>query len=372
MNSRHDSRHATVALAFAAALALSACSGGGSSAAANTTEPAGATTGATLGTTTTEPATTSTGVATAVYPLTGQPVTDPATAKRPALVVKIDNAPQARPQAGLNQADVVYEEIVEGITRLALVFQSETSDPVGPVRSARTTDINLMAALGKPLFAYSGGNGGVVARVRKANLVDVGADRAASNKYYREKSRAAPHNLYSNVSDLYTLTTPDQQPPPQLFQYRPAGASVPATAAQVAGVKIVYTGGERVDYAWNETLGGWARTQQGTPHLDSAGHQVAPQNVVILFTAYLPSPADPRSPEAQTVGSGEAWVFTNGVFIHGTWSRPTPADVAKLVDDAGNQILLTPGRTWVALPKTGSAVVVPAGQDVAKFPGPKG
>ncbi|HET9769741.1 MAG TPA: DUF3048 domain-containing protein, partial [Acidimicrobiia bacterium] len=95
---------------------------------------------------------------TAASPLTGLPM-DIKRSKRPALVVKIDNAPKARPQVGLNQADVVFEEGVEGgITRFAALFHSEESKPVGPVRSARTTDIKLLSALRHPLFAYSGAN----------------------------------------------------------------------------------------------------------------------------------------------------------------------------------------------------------------------
>ncbi len=299
-------------------------------------------------------------------PLTGLPI-DPAKASRPALVVKIDNFPTiARPQVGINQADVVFEEIVEGITRFAAVFQSEDADPVGPIRSARTSDINILAQLGRPLLAWSGGNPFVTRAIGNANIDNLTPDRYES-AYFRTKDRAKPHNYFSNTSTLFSLAT-DATPVPQpLFQYRAPGDPLPPTAQPSGGVKIVFTGGQKVDYAWNDTLKGWARFQAGTPHVDVDGHQIAPANLVVLFTPYKASPADPRSPEAQTVGSGEAWVFTNGAIIPGTWNRPDPAKPATLTDGNGQPILLTPGHTWVALPQKGSAVPVPPGQDPLTF-----
>jgi hypothetical protein len=309
---------------------------------------------------------TTTTVPAVLAPLTGLPI-DPAKASRPALVVKIDNFPTiARPQVGINQADVVFEEIVEGITRFAAVFQSEDADPVGPIRSARTSDINILAQLGRPLLAWSGGNPFVTRAIGNANIDNLTPDRYES-AYFRTKDRAKPHNFFSNTSTLFSLAT-DATPVPQpLFQYRAPGDPLPPTAQPSGGVKIVFTGGQKVDYAWNDTLKGWARFQAGTPHVDVDGHQIAPANLVVLFTPYKASPADPRSPEAQTVGSGEAWVFTNGAIIPGTWNRPDPAKPATLTDGNGQPILLTPGHTWVALPQKGSAVPVPPGQDPLTF-----
>src|SRR5207237_3959294 len=121
---------------------------------------------------------------TAAAPLTGLPM-DIVRARRPVLVVKIDNAPKARPQIGLNQADVVFEEGVEGgITRFAALFHSEMSKPVGPVRSARSTDIKIVSALHHPLFAYSGANALFKQYVHDAPLVDVGVDNYA-DRYHR-------------------------------------------------------------------------------------------------------------------------------------------------------------------------------------------
>jgi hypothetical protein len=273
---------------------------------------------------------------------------------RPALVIKIDNVDAARPQAGVNQADVVYEEIVEGsLTRLAAVFQSRGSDPVGPVRSVRTTDVHLLAQLNKPLFASSGGNPGARAELGDSSLVDVGATEVP-DKYFRESTHAPPHNLYTRTTDLWSAGAGRGGRPPSLFTYRAAGAPRPAGAIPTSGVTINY-GNAQADYTWNGS--GWARKQNGRNHVDDKGVQVAPANVIIQFTNYGISMADESSPEAIVTGSGEAWVFTDGYLVRGRWTRKNDSSVTAYTDDNGNPIGLTPGTTWVALPRQGTATV---------------
>jgi hypothetical protein len=158
-----------------------------------------------------------TAVPAGVAPLTGLPG-DPAKVDRPALIVKIDNAPKARPQAGINKADVVVEEMVEGgITRLASVFQS-TDSTVEPVRSARSTDIAFASALHKPLFAYSGANPTFLSLVRSAPLVDVGVDKFSS-AYHRDASRPMPYNLVSSTTALYGGAPSSSKAPPALWLF---------------------------------------------------------------------------------------------------------------------------------------------------------
>jgi hypothetical protein len=317
-------------------------------------------------TATTEPTTTTTTASVQTYPLTGMPVDDVERAQRPALVVKIDNAePRSgqggRPQAGINQADVVYEEVVEGsVTRFASVFHSTDADPVGPVRSARTTDLLLMAPLHRPLFAWSGANANVAGQVREADLVDVGHD-ASSSVYYRDRSRPAPYNLFASTPGLRASVPDDDRPPPQLFTYRPADE--PATAGRpVVGVHVVYgdgPGSAPVDYDWDGS--GWARSQRGDPHVDADGVRVAPPNVIVRFTPYEEVQCCDAAGfpilEAQLVGEGEAWVLTDGRLVEGRWSRPTLGDVTSYTDTDGNPIGLTPGPTWLAIAPPGSTTV---------------
>jgi hypothetical protein len=276
-------------------------------------------------------------------------------------VVKIDNGPRALPQAGINQADVVFEEQVEGgITRLAAVFHSEDPGAVGPVRSARSTDIGLVSPLSRPLFAYSGANKVFEALVRRAPLVDVGAANFPG-RYRRDGARPAPDNLFSSTSALVALAPPGAAAPPPLFAYRPADE--PPSGAEMKPVGRAHAEwGNRmttVDYDWDGPSALWRRAQNGRADVDTAGTQVAPSNVVIQFVGYrntgLVDPSGSPVPEAQVIGQGDAWILTGGALIPSHWSKASAEAVTRYVDAGGNEVLLAPGRTWVELVPPGKA-----------------
>ncbi|MGH9005269.1 MAG: DUF3048 domain-containing protein, partial [Acidimicrobiia bacterium] len=348
---------AVVVLMAAGVVAVNA--GGGEAAVPTTTTERATTTAppSTTTTTTTPPP---------VYPLTGLPATDPAVAARPTLIVKIDNAePRSRPQIGLNQADIVYEERVEGaVTRFLAVFHSHDAQPVGPVRSARTSDIGLFRAFGTPLFAWSGANGIFAARIRAAGMIDIGYD-VASGLYSRSGQRPAPHNLMLNSTMAAWGSGAAGATPPaaQLFTYRPRGER-PTGGRPVTGVHIVFgteAGSAPVDYRWNGH--GWARSQAGTPHVDALGEQIAPENVIVSYTPYAPSDASDQFGvpirEAQLVGEGEALVLTAGRAYAARWVKPAIEAPTQYLDGNGKPIPLTPGRTWVALPEPRTTTFLP-------------
>ncbi|MEL6984491.1 MAG: DUF3048 domain-containing protein, partial [Actinomycetota bacterium] len=152
-----------------------------------------------------------------IAPYTGLP-TDPEVLDRSALVVKVDNHPRARPQTGLDQADIVFDLRAEGVTRFAAVFHSQIPDPVGPVRSSRTSDFDLLRGLDNPLYASSGANDYVASGLRSLPIVEL--TNRTRGEYFRDFGRPAPHNLYVNGTDLYALA-PDDLPEPQpWFPYR--------------------------------------------------------------------------------------------------------------------------------------------------------
>jgi hypothetical protein len=369
------SRSAFRAVAAAAALATlaSACGGSDDGTTAETTTPTtvGVVTTAPAPTTSTVAATTTTAAPLPTAPLTGLPSTDPSTLGRPALVVKIDNHPDAMPQAGLKDADVVYEELVEGISRFAVVFHDKAPYPVGPIRSARTSDPDIVTALGTPLFAWSGGNAVVTSQVARANLVDVGHARSSvEGGYFRERSRRAPHNLYADGRALFNLARPDQGAVVPLFTFREEGEALPPSAKAVDGVKVVFSGTQSL-FEWDTEVGGWLRTQYGKAHTDADGTRLAPANVVVMFTQYRRSPADPVSPEAVTVGEGFAWVFTDGHLIEGVWRRSSADKPAELLTADLEPIHLTPGQTWVSLAQANKAAIVPTGTSPSDVPWPR-
>ncbi len=270
---------------------------------------------------------------------------------RPVLAVKIDNVVAARPQSGINQADIVYVEEVEGgLTRFAAVFHSTGVDEVGPVRSMRTGDFDLLAQFNSPLFANSGGNRGARQALGESTLIDIGA--ASHGGLYYRSGRAAPHNLYTNPLNLWSVGSgPDYltSTPSPIFRFRDAGDPIVGDPAAASGATLDY-GQTTIDYEWDGT--GWARSQDGSPTVDSAGLRVAPTTVIIQFTSYVASAADARSPEAITVGNGVAWILTDGQVVRARWRRNEVGDQIEYVDGSGNFVAILPGRTWIEMPRT--------------------
>ncbi|MDQ2677232.1 MAG: DUF3048 domain-containing protein, partial [Actinomycetota bacterium] len=272
---------------------------------------------------------------------------------RRALVAKIDNDPRAMPQRGLEAADVVIEMRVEGISRFMAVFHSATPAEVGPIRSARTSDPDLLAMLSDPLFAWSGGNPATVAAMRDlpwARNVDPDSVRRV---YSRSPDRRAPHNLILDAQALWGAVDGDGDRgdiPAPIFEYRAEGSE--PVGVEVAGFDVS-VGSSLAGFAWSAERGGWLRWTNGQVHTDPTGQQLAPTNVVVLETDYVASEADRRSPEAVTVGSGAAWVFTAGRLIEGTWSREDRHRPWTLTGADGAPMALTAGSTWVELPGQG-------------------
>jgi hypothetical protein len=357
-------RRATVAVAVVSvtSVLLAACSGGDDEpdALPSTTERATTTTDRPTTTTTTTSTTTSTSTSTSTtttttlpaiprQPLTGEPLADgEAPAARPALAVKIDNAgPARRNHSGLAVADIVFEEIVEAnITRFAAVFHSQGSDPVGPIRSGRSQDVAMLAALRRPLFAWSGGNPGVTRLIAESTMVDLNAVRGGEG-YYRGAG-SKPHDLYNSTDRLWQQI-PFGHPgaPPQQFEYVRPGDSFQGEPTR--GMTLAMRSID-VEWTWDAEQGRFLRSQEGGPHVDAVHGPIGATNVVVLVVEYRPSQIDARSPEAQTISEGgPVWVFSQGQVRQGRWIRLEPTDPFTLVTDDGDPILLTPGNTWVEL-----------------------
>ena len=309
-----------------------------------------------------------------MYPLTGLPITDQAAATRVALAAKIDNHPGARPQTGLNKADIVFEENVESLTRFAAVFHSQGSDPVGPLRSGRTQDIDILASFNKPLFAWSGGNYLVTKAINASDMINVGYSASrGKGGYYREKTMKAPHNLYAKTSNLWTLAPAGSSAPVPQFLYRSASDAKSATSTAIDGAKIsMYN--VRVYWKWDAATGTFLRSSENTkrvlePHMADDG-QVNTKNVVVLYVTYVRSKADRKSPNALTTGKGTGFVMTDGGIIPITWLRANRNVPFSLIDANNQYVRLTPGRTWVELAWKNSLAPVVPGIDPAKVPFP--
>jgi hypothetical protein len=292
-------------------------------------------------------------------PLTGEPIDDESEIPdRPALVVKISNYPQGIiPQAGLNSADLVFEEVInDGATRLAAVFHSQEVDPVGPIRSGRAQDINLLLALQRPLFAWSGGNPAVTRAIRDSDLIDL--SMLHSSGYYRRSGRSDANTVFSSSEALWAQSTDEAGRPSTIYPYVLEGEEVtgePATSIEVQldNVTAVWTYDEETD--------GYFRTQNGREHTTETGDGVEPvwvKNVVVMLADYGRNQFD-GNPDAQVLGSNPVYVFTNGVVQEGEWLRFMPEDPFELFDnfDDLNPLPLQPGRTWMEIPRNLDDVV---------------
>ena len=289
------------------------------------------------------------------WPLTG--VIASRSPTLPALSVKIDNAPAARPQSGLNQADLVFECLVEGgMSRFLAVYQSQSAAEIGPIRSARPVDGALLRALHGGIFAYSGAADGEIAPAKAYSTSFLLSNDEDSTPFTRLGSRSAPENVYSSTARLRAEAARGSAHPGlpgALFSYGAAVARSPA--ARHVSVVI----GGSASAAWAYDGASYVRSQDGSRHMLANGQRVRATNVVVLRVQVTHSgiidAAGNEDPFVLAYGSGAAEVFRNGVVAHGRWSRPAVTDAFTFTSTAGGALTLFPGSSWVELvPESGS------------------
>jgi hypothetical protein len=284
-----------------------------------------------------------------IAPLTGL-VEPSAAVGRCAVTVKVGNTQEAHPLSGVERADVVYEEVVDGgITRLAAVYQSAAPGQVGPVRSVRPTDQSIVWPL-RGVFAFSGGDPIEVASIQGAPVTQLDETRAGP-LMFRDPSRQAPHNLYADVAHMYGRCA--DPPPRPLFAYRRPHAVPAGTPA--SSVRVGFAPGYEVTWTWDAGSASWQRSIFGGPEVSATGQRIAAANVVVLAVSYVGGASSPDAAGVLT-GQGRLTVFTAGKVVEGTWVRPDKSRAARLLDSRGRPVTLTPGRTWVELPDVGYAV----------------
>jgi hypothetical protein len=276
--------------------------------------------------------------------------------------VKVNNTGAAK-QYGIHQADVVYEEVVEGgITRLAAIFNSQAPKRVGPVRSVRKTDQSIVWPIGG-VFVYSGGAQYAIDSINTAPVTQLDETRAGALMYRAEGTQYidtdprqwqdAPYNLWARVDQMYA-TDAKPIPPRPLFTYRADKAKAGGTP--VKSVVVGFDDGFATTWDWDALSGTWLRSKFGGPDIDADNVRIAPKNVVVMYVQY-DGGVGALQAEAVLTGSGKLAVFTQGKEITGTWSRPDKAKPAKLLNAKGDVIKLTPGQTWVELPDVSYGVI---------------
>lgn len=277
--------------------------------------------------------------------LTPAPPTPPPEPGPPVLAVKVDNAASARPPVGLGAADMVYVEPVEGgMSRLVAVFGSRKPAVVGPVRSARETDLQLLAQFGHPTLAFSGAAPELLPRIAGSPLESASQDRVP-RAYFRGDSRSAPHNLFVRPARLPAggRWAPDARP-----EFGPAPPGGAPTASHTVSYSSAVMG-----FTWSPERHRWLVSMDGDPFVASEGGRLAPSTVVVQRvpvsdSAISDSLGNP-SPVARTVGRGAALVLRNGRAFEATWSRPGPDAATTYTGPSGQPIPFAPGQVWVVL-----------------------
>ena len=312
-------------------------------------------------TTTTHPA-----VHTTTCPLTGTPPSGGTVPARPALAVKIGNYTADRPSAGLNQADVVFEEPVEGTyTRLLAVFQCQGADLVGDLRSARQPDVAILSQLSNPIFVHAGGIPPVLALLSAAPLQDKNILLGGYNSVIIHPSgRYAPYSTFTSTTPAWALVPGDTTPPAPIFTYSPAPPTG-TVAGSGASVHVPFSATSDVTWTWNATTGTYLRSYSGVPDKLVDGSQTAATNVVVLTVPtstgpWLENNEGGYEVEVNAIGTGPAVVLRNGIAITGTWSRSSLTQPATLRTTGGATITLQPGNTWEELAPQGVAVTTTA------------
>ncbi|MDG2112681.1 MAG: DUF3048 domain-containing protein, partial [Actinomycetota bacterium] len=259
-----------------------------------------------------------------------------------------------RGQWGLNQADVVVEELVEGnISRFIGIFHSQAPAVVGPIRSARETDAGLLPMLGDSLLVYSGGNATVRSIVDAApTITGIYPVDPYDDVYYRTSQRAGPHNLLSGAPGLWSVSPQNLAPPIAMFDYRDEVLVTPRTPT-IPGPMFLDFGGATAKATWTWNGGQFTRSHGSTTHRDADRVPVTADNVIVLETPYFTS-GSTGSPVANAVGNGQGWLLSDGAQIYITWSRASEASRYVLTEvSSGNPVELAPGRTWLELIPTG-------------------
>ncbi|WP_181790433.1 DUF3048 domain-containing protein [Streptomyces phytophilus] len=274
------------------------------------------------------------------------PTEEPPAPEGPVLGVKLDNAAPARPHTGLEEADVVHVERVEaGISRFLAVYASGLPDVVGPVRSARETDLELLAQYDDPVLAYSGAQSKLKPYINRAPLRPVPPEQLPG-AYFRGTDRPLPHNLYLR--------------PERVTDAAPELADMDAASLYETGEAPA--GGRRTDtrtvdmpaahftFDWSAGSRGWEVSMDGTP-ATSGGERLAPPTVVLQETVIRKGGFGDRwgnnSPFTETVGSGGATVLRDGRAYAAEWDRPTAADRTVFTTPDGDPMPLAEGQVWV-------------------------
>ncbi len=271
----------------------------------------------------------------------------------PILVVKIDDTPAAHPQAGLEDADIVYIEQVEGgLTRLAAVYSSKIPAVIGPVRSARISDIEILEQFGRVAFAYSGAQKKLLPVIDAANLENLGAQRQGREIYANDPTRVAPTAMMLQAQTLMQKVKASNLP---IAISKSAGwefADAIDTGTAIASAKVMWPANS-YEAIWSDSEKRWLLSNRGNANLAESGLHLGPTTFVIQLVSITPSEYHDKvggvTPFTATVGTGRGYVLRDGKYIPAIWQRPTAQDGTTWRTTTGEEVKFAAGQVWIAL-----------------------
>ena len=283
-------------------------------------------------------------------PLTGLEASDESVLDRRVLSVKIENAPEARPQIGLNEADVVYEQEAEGgITRFNVLYHCNDSERIGPIRSARPVDPQILSQYGDPLFVHAGSVDAVIRDVEAAGIEDINCNFEV-DICPRDPNFSPPHDIFTSSDALREGSKETGAAPEPVFTFE---QDTPEGGKRGRELNLNFSGVANVFWRYRANQDVYFRFHDETPHDLENGDQVEAKNVVVMLVereeTRITDAAGNSVPNFDLIGSGDLLVFRDGRLYQGRWQRESDEDVTKLLDRQGNEIPLEPGITWVEL-----------------------
>src|SRR5450432_190265 len=294
-----------------------------------------------------------------VNPLTGLPVDDPSVLQRRPLAVKISNAPPlVRPQAGIGDADLVFEHLTEGqLTRFTAVYWTHTPPRVGSIRSARLIDLEI-AQMYDAIFAFSGASGGVRQKIFASPFADRAFEGVAVGPplFYRDDSIEVPHNLFGSPAEMWKLAQQKGVNTPPTNLGGMVFSATPQPSGSAASLIKVDYGPTQAEWRFDKDTGRYARWSDGIPHLDAnTNKQITTANVVLLYAWHQYDVTIVESEfegnksysiEIQIWTLGPVQVCRDGQCVTGKWNRWNKADMLSFWTDDHQPIYLKPGNTW--------------------------
>ncbi|MCG7286843.1 DUF3048 domain-containing protein [Cellulomonas sp. ACRRI] len=277
---------------------------------------------------------------------------------RPSLAVKIENTATARPQSGLEQADVVWETIVEfDVSRFVAVWHSQVPGEVGPVRSVRPMDPDIVAPM-NGLLTFSGGQPGILDLVAASPVQVISHDAGAAG-LYRISSRSAPHNVYASPAELWAQADANHQNSPgEQFSFARTAERASAVVAGTPATTLAFdlSSQSKPSWTWNGTV--WERSEGSTPAVAASGARLSATNVVSIVADHPGTGFGAQNgaivPTYQLVGSGTATLATGGKTVAVNWAKDARDAPLRLTLPDGTPALLAPGNTWVELVPNGT------------------